>query len=52
MEISQVTEETNKVTADRTAPADLHVSEIRYRRLFESARDGMLLDPIAARSPT
>ena len=42
-EISQMTDETDKVTADRTAPEDLHVSEIRYRRLFESARAGLVL---------
>ena len=34
-----VTDETDKVAA----PEDLNVSEIRYRRLFESARDGILI---------
>ena len=38
-----MTDEANKVTEERTAPEDLHVSEIRYRRLFESARDGILI---------
>ena len=52
MEISQVTEETDKATADRTAPDDLHVSEIRYRRLFESARDGILILDAASRRIT
>jgi PAS domain S-box-containing protein len=52
MEISQVTEKTDKVTAARTAPEDLHVSEIRYRRLFESARDGILILDAASRQIT
>ncbi len=52
MGISQVTDETNKVTADRTAPEDLHVSEIRYRRLFESARDGILILDATSRQIT
>ena len=52
MEISQVTEETDKATADRTAPEDLYVSEIRYRRLFESARDGILILDAASRRIT
>jgi PAS domain S-box-containing protein len=38
-----VTDETDKVTEEQAAPEDLHVSEIRYRRLFESARDGILI---------
>ena len=47
-----MTEETDKVTADRTATEDLHVSEIRYRRLFESARDGILILDAASRKIT
>jgi len=47
-----VTEETDKVTAGRVAPEDLHVSEIRYRRLFESAQDGILILDAASRQIT
>ncbi|MBC7931339.1 MAG: PAS domain S-box protein, partial [Rubrivivax sp.] len=36
-------DETDKVIRHRTAPEDLRTSEIRYRRLFESARDGILI---------
>jgi PAS domain S-box-containing protein len=52
MEISQVTDEANKAAKDQTTPEDLHVSEIRYRRLFESARDGILLLDAASRQIT
>ena len=38
-----MTDETNKVTRHQTVPEDLRASEIRYRRLFESARDGILI---------
>ncbi|HEX5709164.1 MAG TPA: PAS domain-containing protein, partial [Pyrinomonadaceae bacterium] len=31
------------MTNTQTGPEDLHVSEVRYRRLFESARDGILI---------
>jgi PAS domain S-box-containing protein len=43
MGISQVTDVTDKVTRHQTIPEDLRASEIRYRRLFESARDGILI---------
>src|SRR4028118_521734 len=43
LEISQVTDETNKVAQHQRVPEDLPASEIRYRRLFESARDGILI---------
>jgi PAS domain S-box-containing protein len=52
MGVSQVTDEANKVTEERTAPENLHVSEIRYRRLFESARDGILILDAASRKIT
>ncbi|HVG33658.1 MAG TPA: PAS domain S-box protein, partial [Pyrinomonadaceae bacterium] len=38
-----MTDETHKVIRQRTVPEDLRASEIRYRRLFESARDGILI---------
>ncbi len=37
-----MTDEANKVTQHKTGQ-DLQASEIRYRRLFESARDGILI---------
>ena len=43
MEIYRVTNEANKETQPQTVPGDLRASEIRYRRLFESARDGILI---------
>ena len=52
MEISQVTDETNKATQHQTLPEDLRSSEIRYRRLFESARDGILILDAANRKIT
>ena len=52
MEISQVTDETNKVTQRNPVPDDLRASEIRYRRLFESARDGILILDAASRKIT
>jgi PAS domain S-box-containing protein len=52
MEISQVTDDTNQVTVDQTALGDLQVSESRYRRLFESARDGILILDAASRQIT
>jgi PAS domain S-box-containing protein len=38
-----VTDEVNKATRRQAVPGDLRTSEIRYRRLFESARDGILI---------
>jgi PAS domain S-box-containing protein len=38
-----VTDASNKETLHQAAPEDLWASEIRYRRLFESARDGILI---------
>jgi PAS domain S-box-containing protein len=52
MGISQVTDDTNKVTVDQPALGDLQVSEIRYRRLFESARDGILILDATSRQIT
>lgn len=36
-------DETNKVIRQKTPTKDLQASEMRYRRLFESARDGILI---------
>ncbi len=36
-------EETNKITEPKPTQEGLRTSEIRYRRLFESARDGILI---------
>ncbi len=47
-----MTDETNEVTHHQTAPEDLRASEIRYRRLFESARDGILILDAASRKIT
>ncbi len=52
MGIFQVTDETNKVTEHKTVAEDLQASEIRYRRLFESARDGILILDAASRKIT
>ncbi len=52
VEISQVTDEANKETRRQTVPEDLRTSEIRYRRLFESARDGILILDAASRKIT
>ena len=38
-----MTDETNKVTGHQLIPEEVRASEIRYRRLFESARDGILI---------
>jgi len=38
-----VTDETGKITPNKTVSKDLTASETRYRRLFEAARDGILL---------
>jgi len=38
-----VTDKTDNVSEVQVTPEDLRVSEIRYRRLFESARDGILI---------
>jgi PAS domain S-box-containing protein len=38
-----VTDEGNNETRRQATPEDLRASEIRYRRLFESARDGILI---------
>ena len=46
------TNETDKVTDARAASESLRVSEIRYRRLFESARDGILILDAASRQIT
>lgn len=46
-----MTDETNKVTQHKTGQ-DLQASEIRYRRLFESARDGILILDAASRKIT
>jgi PAS domain-containing protein len=43
VEISYVTIEADKANEARAAREDLHVSEVRYRRLFEAARDGILI---------
>jgi PAS domain S-box-containing protein len=51
-ESSPVKDETNKVTKDQREPEDLHISELRYRRLFESARDGILMLDAATRKIT
>ncbi len=47
-----MTDETNKVIRHKTVPEDLRASEIRYRRLFESARDGILILDAASRKIT
>ncbi len=39
----QRAEESNETTGSKRAQAQLRVSEIRYRRLFETARDGILI---------
>jgi PAS domain S-box-containing protein len=53
MEISQVTDESSKVPRLQTTESeDLRASEIRYRRLFESARDGILILDAASRKIT
>jgi PAS domain S-box-containing protein len=50
---SQMSDEAHKVTEQQQkAPEDLHSSEIRYRRLFESARDGILILDAASRKIT
>ncbi len=49
MEIRQVTDETNKPTLQHPGQEDLHASEVHYRRLFESARDGILILDAASR---
>ncbi len=41
-----------KVTPRKTAPEDLQTSETRYRRLFESARDGILILDAVSRKIT
>jgi PAS domain-containing protein len=52
MGISQVSDAANNVTRQQTVPEDLLASEIRYRRLFESARDGILILDAASRRIT
>jgi PAS domain S-box-containing protein len=47
-----VSDETNKVTQHKAGPEDLQASEIRYRRLFEAARDGILILDAASRKIT
>lgn len=39
----QTTDETNKSTSRKQAQKKLRTSEVRYRRLFETAKDGVLL---------
>jgi len=43
MEVPQMIDETNNMSRHGTAGELLHASEIRYRRLFESAREGILI---------
>ncbi len=45
-------DETNKVIRQKTPTKDLQASEMRYRRLFESARDGILILDAATRKIT
>jgi PAS domain S-box-containing protein len=52
MKFSQVTDGTHKETRHKTVAEDLRASEIRYRRLFESARDGILILDAASRKIT
>jgi PAS domain S-box-containing protein len=52
MGITQVSDEIEKVARHQTVPEDLQTSEIRYRRLFESARDGILILDAATRRIT
>jgi PAS domain S-box-containing protein len=47
-----VTDETNKTTRQEAEPENLRASEIRYRRLFESAPDGILILDYASREIT
>jgi PAS domain S-box-containing protein len=47
-----MTDEANKVTRHQTVSGDLHASEIRYRRLFESSRDGILMLDAGSRKIT
>ena len=47
-----MTDESNKETRHQTEPEGLRASEIRYRRLFESARDGILILDAASRQIT
>lgn len=52
MDISHMIDETNKIIRQKTPTKDLQASEIRYRRLFESARDGILILDAATRKIT
>ncbi|HEY9283785.1 MAG TPA: PAS domain S-box protein [Pyrinomonadaceae bacterium] len=45
-------DESIKATRQSNVPEDLQTSEIRYRRLFESARDGILILDAASRRIT
>ena len=47
-----MTDKTDKVTHHNSWQKDLQASEIRYRRLFESARDGILILDDASRKIT
>jgi PAS domain-containing protein len=48
-----MTDETDRVTTGKGAQEELQDSETRYRRLFEAARDGILiLDADTGKSPT
>lgn len=47
-----MTDEGDKETRRQAVPEDLRTSEIRYRRLFESARDGILILDAASRRIT
>ena len=47
-----MTDETKKLTKDTSTRDKLRASEIRYRRLFEAARDGILILDAASRRIT
>jgi len=52
MDITQVADETDNTKQHETMPEDLRASELRYRRLFESARDGILILDVGSRRIT
>ncbi|TMB66490.1 MAG: PAS domain-containing protein [Deltaproteobacteria bacterium] len=49
---AQVTDKTNKIAKRRGARGSVRTSEIRYRRLFEAAQDGILILDAATRKIT
>src|SRR5437762_6017163 len=49
---AQVTDKTNKSAQRRGARGSVRTSEIRYRRLFEAAQDGILILDAATRKIT